>query len=172
MDFKTVINNRKAVRRFIPNKRISDQDIQTILKTVNLAPSAGNMQSFRIFVVKSKKSIGKIFETVNRKSSDFIPNAVAIFVFCADPEKSATRFGDRAHSLFAIQDATIAATYAILTATDLGYATCWVGSFQEELMKDAVDTNLTPVAAIVLGYPAESPTHPPRKEIHDIVKIL
>lgn len=51
---------------------------------------------------------------------------------------------------------TIAATYAQLSATALGYSTCWVDEISEEELKIVLEKeNIIPIIVIVVGYKRE-----------------
>ncbi len=58
-----------------------------------------------------------------------------------------------------MQDATIAATYAMLAVTDLGLATVWVGAFDPVRVTTATGAppDWVPVAVLPIGYAAETP---------------
>jgi nitroreductase len=60
-----------------------------------------------------------------------IAQAPLALVFCAQPERSAQKCGQRGRTLFSVQDATIACAYAQLAATALGLASAWIGAFDE-----------------------------------------
>ncbi len=95
--------------------------------------------------------------------------APVCLVFCADPSRSAPKYGERGSELYSVQDATIAATYAMLAAVDLGLSTVWVGAFDEEKVQELVgDRSVRPVAMVAVGYPAEEPQATPRRAIEEI----
>lgn len=172
MDFFEVVAKRKAVRRYVPGKKIPKSDLRKILETVSLAPSARNLQSYKIFVAKTPKVTNKIFQVCYNQRSDFIKNAALILIFCTDPRKAEEHFGERGKKLYALQDATIAATYAILAATALGFASCWVGNFKEEEIKKILNTKLHPIAAIIIGYSTDQPERPERKPIKLLAEFI
>lgn len=172
MDFFKVVEKRKVIRAYIAGKKIPGKDIRKILETVSLAPSAKNLQSYKIFVVSSTADITEIYNSCYNQRSDFIRNAALILVFCKDPTRAEEIFGPRGKNLYSLQDATIAATYAILTATALGYKTSWVGNFKEEEVKKVLKTSLTPVATIIIGYSKEEPERKTRKPISIIAEFV
>ena len=86
------------------------------------------------------------------------------------PKESAGQYGERGAELYAIQDATIAATYAQLAVTDVGLATVWVGAFDLKSLQDIFQkSDLVPVVVIPIGYAAEIPEKRPRKELEEII---
>ena len=101
----------------------------------------------------------------------FIIDAPVCLVFCADPARSATKYAERGTELYSIQDATIAGTYAMLAAVDMGLATVWVGAFDEEKVRKVVGVDsVRPVAMFAVGYPAEEPEPTPRRAIEEIFR--
>lgn len=171
MDFFDVINKRKAVRKYTPDKKIPENDINKILNTANLAPSAKHLQSYKIFVAKSKKAREGIFHSCYNQKSDFVRNASVILIFCKDSKDAQVQFGERG-KLYSLQDATIAASYSMLAATALGYGSCWVGNFNEEEVKKVLNTSLIPIAVIVIGFSNENPERPLRKSIETLAEII
>ena len=172
MEFFEVIEKRRAVRKYLPGKKIPIKDVNTILETVSLAPSARNLQSYKIFVAKTEDVINKIFQVYYNQRSDFIKNAALILIFCTDPVRAKEQFGERGEKLYSLQDATIAASFALLTATALGYASCWVGNFAEGEMQKILGTKLRPVASIIIGYADEYPERSPRKPLHSLAEFI
>ena len=167
MDFEKIVNYRHSVRSFL-NKEIEPEKIEKILEIVNLCPSAGNLQAFKIFLVK-KLEIKKLL-TQAALNQDFIQEAPMVMVFCANQEESAKRYEKRGRELYAIQDATIAASYAQLAAADLGIGTVWVGAFDPEEVKSILKiSDLLPIAIIPLGYSSETSFSRERKELKDLV---
>lgn len=172
MEFFEVIQKRRAVRKYVPGKKIPLEDINKILQTVNLAPSARNLQSYKIFVARTKNMINKIFRVYYNQRSDFIKNAALILIFCTDPTRAKEQFGERGEKLYSLQDATIATSFALLTATALGYASCWVGNFAEREMQKILGTKLRPIATIIIGYSHEQPERPFRKSLHSLAEFI
>lgn len=166
MDFKTVIKKRKSIRAFkeIP---IEEEKIKKILELINLAPSAGNLQAYKIFVIKDKKKIEELTK-IAYGMSHFTNLPPLVFIFCANQKESAQRYGLRGENLYAIQDATIVCTYTQLIVTYLGLGSCWVGAFDEKEIKKFLKTDLLPVAILPIGYPAENPPRRERKKLEEI----
>jgi nitroreductase len=172
MNLFQILEKRKSIRQFIPGKKIPDGDIKKILKVINLAPSAGNLQSYKVFAIKNKdKRIG-FAKFCNRQNPEFIPSSSLILVFCTNPKNAKERFGVRGENLYSVQDATIAASFAVLAATALGYGSCWVGSFQEEPVKKILRTKLLPVAALIIGFGNEDPERKARKPQEEMVEYI
>ncbi len=155
----------RAYRHTVLDRR----KIQTILDAVLLAPSAGDLQAYRVVIVENSKTKSALADAAHGQR--FIAEASVVFVFLADPERSAAKYGQRGRLLFSLQDATLAAAYAQLSAADLGLASCWVGAFDDDAVADAVNApkGLRPIAVIPLGEPAEMPDRPPRRSRKELV---
>lgn len=171
MSFFDLISSRHSVRAF-KKQDIPDELIKKILKAATAAASAGNLQSYQIFVV-TKKDLKKGLVSAAHEQS-FIEEASVVFVFCADPKSAAKEYGNRGEELYALQDATIACTYAQLAAHSLGLGSVWVGSFDEEEVSKILDipSSLRPIALLVVGFTAEKPEVTPRKPLSEITHIM
>jgi len=101
----------------------------------------------------------------------FIAEAPVCLVFCADPARSASVFGERGAKLYALQDSTIAATYAQLAIVAAGLGSTWVGYFEEDKILETLklEPGLVPVALLSLGYPAELPEPSSRRRLDEVV---
>lgn len=168
MDFFKLAKERRSIRAYKPDE-ISDRDFKKILEAANSAPSAGNLQSYEIFVVRDKEKKNELVAAAG--GQQFIAQAPVALVFCACPFKSALRYGKRGLELYAIQDATISATFAMLAASSLGIGSVWIGAFDEEKVLDALENprNVKPIAILPLGYPDEAPLPHARKRLDEMV---
>jgi len=146
-----IFEKRHSVRNF-QNKEIREKDLKEILEAANSAPSAGNLKARRIVVVKNLDLKQKLTEAALNQG--FINEAPAVLVFFALPSVSAEKYGSRGKNLYAIQDATIAASFAWLQAVILGIDSCWVGAFDEEKVKEILNAKQEeqPIAILPLGY--------------------
>lgn len=168
MDFFELIAARRSVRLYSPAP-VEEHKLEAILKAANQAPSAGNLQAYEIYLLRDRA----VRLAVARAALEqwFISEAPVALVFCANPERSASRYGRRGVRLYSVQDATIACTYAMLAAAALGLATVWVGAFDDEGVRRAIGApeGHLPVAILPIGYPAEQPAAPGRRALADLV---
>jgi len=146
-----VFKKRRSVRNF-QDKEIKKDELREILDAAESAPSAGNLKARRIVVVKDLDLKQKLTEAASNQ--DFINEAPVVLVFFALPSVSADGYGIRGRSLYAIQDATIAVSFAWLQAVMLGIDGCWVGAFNEEKVKEILKAkeDERPIAILPLGY--------------------
>jgi nitroreductase len=138
---------------------------------VSRAPSAGNLQAYCICVVRSARLRKAL--SLAAGGQEFLSQAPIDLVFLADPERSSATYGDRGASLYAVQDATIAATFAVLAATHEGLASAWVGAFDESTVQSICgERELRPIAIVPIGHAAEKPDATSRRDLEEIVTEL
>ncbi len=170
MEFFDVVKERHSVRAYT-SQSIESEKLRQILEAINQAPSAGNLQAYEIYLVcdaKRKTALAKA-----TRGQEFLAQAAVILVFCAHAARSAGRYGKRGIDLYCVQDATIACTLAMLAATALGLSTVWVGAFDEDKARRAIEAPEAhrPVAMLPVGYPAESPRISSRRSLNDLLHV-
>ena len=171
-DFFETVRHRHSIRSYQKDTPVEKEKLHAILETACSAPSAGDLQAYKIIVVNdTEKRLALASAADNQK---FIADAPVCLAFCADPDRSADKFGERGHELYAVQDTTIAAAYAQLAIVAAGMGSTWVGYFDEEKVKSILELEkqLVPVALISLGYPAELPEPTTRRRINEVVQTF
>jgi len=83
-------------------------------------------------------------------------------------------YEERGYHLYCLQDTAAATTLLLLAASAYGLGGCWVGAFDEGMVRRILSLpfNLRPVAMVPLGYPAESPSPPPRRPLPEVLRII
>ena len=167
MRIPELIKERRSIRAF-SDRQISDEDVEVLVEAACWAPSAGNRQPWEFVVVRDEKNKRRLVEAAHGQS--FIAEAPVVFVVCADPGRSAARYGRRGAELYCLQDTAAAVQNLLLTATANGLGACWVGAFDEEKAAEivAAPKGVRPVAIIPVGYPAESPPPRPRRSLSEV----
>jgi nitroreductase len=166
MEFTEVIAKRRSVRSF-KHQAVEENKLRRIFEAANIAPSAGNLQAYQVRVVRDQAKRSALAEAAHGQG--FIAEAPVSLVFCADPERSAQKYGRRGSELYCLQDATIAGAFAMLAAVDLGLATVWVGDFDEDKVRQLLEVrSLRPVAIFSVGYASEEPQPSPRRALEEI----
>lgn len=170
MEFQEVVARRRSIREY-SNKPVDPSCLDRILRAVSRAPSAGNLQAYRVAIVSSPPERRALARAAG--DQPFLAQAPVDLVFFSDPERSAARYGERGASLYSVQDATIAATFALLEATDEGLSSVWVGAFDEtEVRSICRMTDVRPVAIVAIGHGAEDPPITPRRDVREIVRRI
>lgn len=170
-DVMDAIRERRSTRSFKPD-RVEEATLGRILEAGASAPSAGNLQPWRFYVIFNQELKQSLVEAA--LGQKFLAEAPVVIGVCALPEQSADRYLERGRSLYCIQDTAAAIQNILLAAEGFGLATCWVGSFDEKLVSAALGCNSgeRPVALIPLGFAAgEKRPALPRFAMEDIVYI-
>ncbi|GAA0122887.1 nitroreductase family protein [uncultured Clostridium sp.] len=164
MEYFEVIKKRHSVRSYKSNE-IEQEKLDIILEAARLAPTAVNWQAFKVIVISTKgreEELKKIYKT------DWFVEAPLILGICSIPEKCWSRRDGKSYSDV---DAAIVMDHIILTATDLGLGTCWIGAFDSQAARDILelDPSWEPIAFTPIGYAKETTFKKTRKPIEDIV---
>jgi nitroreductase len=160
MDVLTAIRSRRSIRSYAPQP-VEEGKLQLVLEAGRLAPSAVNRQDWRFVLVQDQETIRKLTEAAGRQS--FVATAPAVLVACGtDPDKL-MRCGQYTYNI----DVSIALSFMVLEATELGLGTCWLGNFDEGQVKEilGIPAHERVVAMTPLGYPAEQPAPRPRNSM-------
>jgi nitroreductase len=171
MDFFEIVKARRSIRLFT-DRPVEEEKIERVLETALAAPSAGNLQAYKIYVVKSAE--GRAVLAAAALGQDCVRTARVVLVFCTNAAQAAKKYGERGERLYALQDATIACTFAMLAIAELGLATVWVGAFREEAVWQALGSpaGLSPVAMLPIGYAGEEPAATSRRPLEKLVHRL
>ena len=152
MDFTEVVKTRRSHRKFTDEK-VPEDVLKRIMDATLLAPTWSNKQGVKYIIVDDKEQLAK-FEHSGQKWLAKAP--MVIVVFLEKAEDSGTNTNGLEY--FPV-DAAIALQQLILAATNEGLGTCWIGWFEEKIVKEIV--NLPEKARIVgmtpLGYSKYTP---------------
>lgn len=171
MEFTEVVSKRRSVRHFNTKLAVSDEDIQALLEAATAAPTAGNIQPWRFFVVRSAEARERLANSLHQRWAAAAP---VVIVVAVDPRPCAARYGDRGEYLYAVQDSAAATLSILLAAVDRGLASCWIGAFDERAVGEAVGIAppLSPVAVLPVGYSAEAAGKPSRRPLTEVTTWL
>ena len=152
MDFLELAKKRYSVRKF-KCQEIEQEKIDQIMEAIRWAPTAKNMQPFKVFLFSTKQAKQKLDNLIIFPFMKEAPIAIAIG---AMKQNCYLRKYD--NKSFAQIDATIAATHMMLAITSLGLGTTLLGHFDEKLVKsnfsELNDYDL--VGIFPIGYPASN----------------
>lgn len=150
MSFAELAKERYSVRSF-QDRPIAEEELNQILETGRLSPTAHNNQSQRVFVARRPEVLEKIASVCR---CTFGAPTILVVGYDRSRERKSKLNPDYG---FGETDAAIVCTHMMLQAADLGIGSCWVGLFKRDeigkvlgLPEDVVVTALLP-----MGYPAE-----------------
>lgn len=167
MEFSEVLAKRRSVRHFNAKLDVSDEDIRALIEAAVVAPTAGNIQPWRFTIVRSIEARAKLSEALHQR---WATGAPVVIVVSVDPRPCYARYGDRGEQLYAIQDTAVAANNILMAAVDRGLASCWIGAFDAEAVREAIGiaAPVEPVAILPVGYSAESAGRPARRPLAEV----
>jgi nitroreductase len=165
MDVSKAIRSRYSCRQY-QDKPLEQDKLAAVLEAARQAPSAKNLQDWRLVVVTDKQTKKKLAVAANDQT--FLEEAGAIIVACTVSDH-VMRCGQAVGPI----DVAIALEHICLQATELGLATCWIGSFYADKVKAIVGIpeGVTVIELMALGYPADAPKEHRREAIESIVSF-
>ncbi|MBP2133892.1 nitroreductase [Methanomicrobium sp. W14] len=154
----TIIKGRRSVRKYKTDK-IDDNIIKETLEAARYAPTARNVQPWKIGVVRNKETLEKISELATY--GKFIKTADTCFVV----------FAEKDHK-FRVEDGSAVTMQILLSLWSFGVGSCWVAGNNMEYSEDvrkllSVPDSYVLISLIPAGYPADV-TIPSKKERKEI----
>ncbi len=150
--------SRRSIRKY-RSKEIEEDLVQDLLEAAMAAPSAVAKDPWDFVILRDRDMLAKIVEGL--PNGKMLADAAVGIVVCGDLS--------RAHDgqlSYMLQDCTAAIENLLLAAATLGLGACWLGVHpREERIAHIrallnIPEGVIPVAAIAVGWPAES--HKPR----------
>lgn len=165
MDFYKVIENRTSNKNFRDTK-IPKEKLDRIINAALMAPSWKNNSCYRFIFVDEQRQKDQVSNTIlnnTDETSNSVRQAPIIAIIVADPSKS----GEMSNKLFYMVDCGIAMEHLVLASTNEGYGTCWIGSFDEDKVRNILNipSKYSVVAMTPIGETDESIAHYPPKDM-------
>ncbi len=170
MDVFEALEKRRSVRKFL-EVPLNWEQVAKVIEAAHFSPTAGNAQDVRCCVVLDPDTKQKIAEACLQQY--WILKAPVHIVVGIDPDKNEKLYGKRGVDVYTHHDAGAAIMAMLLAAEAQGLAACWVGAFEESLLKNAVGIpdGIMPEAVLILGYPDEKPAAPLKFGIETMIYI-
>jgi len=168
MELSEAIKGRRSVRAF-KRQDVFEETVEKLIDAARHAPSSGNIQPWEFVVVRNLEVKKKLARAALNQA--FVEEAPVVIVVCANERRSSMGYGSRGKTLYCIQDTAAATQNILLTAYSLGLGACWIGAFNEDEAKLALNApeGIRPVAIIPVGYPDETPPQRSRRSLSQIV---
>ena len=186
------IKKRRSVRKYLA-RSVPQEAIEEVLVAAGWAPSAHNAQPWRFIILADRSVKRELAEAMAESwAADIAEDGLNI-----DPEKIKFRverfatapvlilacltmdcmdnFPDEKRQKcerdLAMQSLAAALENMLLAAHSLGLGACWfcAPAFCKETVQEALEipVEVEPQALIALGFPAEDPPAPPKKQLGD-----
>jgi len=169
MEFYDVVESRKSIKNF-KNTPVDAEKLARMVNATMMSPSWKNKTSYKFILVDEKKELEQISKAImnnDNAAAQSIIDAPMTAVVVADPASS----GEVENKEYYLVDSAIAMEHFVLSATNEGYGTCWIASFNEDIIKKtlSVPQNYKVVAITPIGEIAESKEHYAKKDTKDFV---
>ena len=170
MDTIECIKTRRSIRKY-KDKPVEWEKIVNILDSGRLAPSSGNLLNMKFVLVREEANRRKLAEAAFHQQ--WMSKAPVHIVICAEPEKAESFYGTRGKTLYTTQNCAAAAENMLLAANAQGLGACWVGAFDEDLVRRVVNLPEHAIAhaIITVGYADEKPAMPPRMIFRELIYL-
>jgi nitroreductase len=164
MELTDVISKRQSCRSF-QKKPVDDTTIRSIIDLARNAPSASNRQEWRFVAVKDPAKISAIAEKAGDQK--WLANAPMILACCADTNNHTMRCRQPCYPI----DLAIIIDHITLIAADKGLGTCWIGAFEEDVVKEicGIPKHVRVVELLPIGYPADTAREKKRMPVDEIL---
>jgi nitroreductase len=149
MDLDKAIQSRKSVRSFT-SKKPDWRDIIESIDAARYAPMAGNNYTPKFILVENSQ---KIFAISEAAQQDFFSKVHFVVVVCSDTTRTENLYKDRAKK-YLPQQAGAAIENFLLKIEEKKLSTCWVGHFEESIIKRIlkIPNHILVEAIFPIGY--------------------
>lgn len=174
--FDDVITSRRSVRKYDASKKISEAEVRDLIKAVQDAPSWANQQPTKYYVAISPEKLAAVQDMVGG-NKERIKDAPVLIVSTYERGKSGFFQGEQSNEVgdgWGAYDNGLSNCYLILKARAMGFDTLIMGMRDADKLRElfSIPENETVMAVISLGYRAEEPNRPERKNLDEIVKFF
>lgn len=168
MELSKAIKLRRSVRHY-STKKVPYQKVAEICDAATYAPMAGNIFSVRLIIVSDKEKIKML---AGASQQHFIAEAKYVIVVYSDTGQLKRSYSDRAER-YTRQQAGAAIQNMLLKTTELGLSTCWIGWFNEEMVKRIVflPDSFQVEALLPIGYAFEKPLQKRKPDLKLIIYL-
>lgn len=178
------LKSRRSIRKY-QEAQIDPSQLDALLEAATWAPSGSNSQSWLFTAIQNKNILLDLNETVREAFQRWAPDDAypAKKAAKANSQKADYNFYYQAPTLIiasniadyqnALADCSAALQNIFLAAYSLGLGSCWInqlhwltddGSVRDFLAELGVPRNHLICGAAAIGYPAQDPAPPQRKE--------
>ena len=169
MELQNVLNNRRSMRNYDAAKKVTKEQVETIINAAILAPSWKNLQTSRYYCILSDEKIEEF-----RQNAEGAALVVATFVKgCVGFDRLSGEPVNECGNGWGYYDLGLQNENFVLKAKELGLDTLIMGIRDGEAIRNFLDVpeNEQIVSVIAVGYGAKDVQMPKRKSVSEIVKF-
>lgn len=179
MEFQNVIETRRSMRKYDPERKVDEALIKEMIAAAILAPSWKNSQTARYYCLTSEAMLTQFKEAClppfnARNAADAPALIVTTFV---EKDSGFSPEGEPTNELgngWGFYDLGLHNENMILKARDLGLDTLVMGIRDADKIREMlkIPAEEIIVAVIAVGYAAHEAKMPPRKSVDEILKFF
>lgn len=174
--FDEVLTSRRSVRNYDADKKITEAEVRDLIKASQDAPSWANQQPTKYYVAISEEKLAAVQDLVGG-NKERIKNAPVLIVSTFERGKSGYFQGNQTNEVgdgWGAYDNGLSNCYLILKARAMGFDTLIMGMRDADKLRElfSIPGNESVMAVIALGYRAEEPNRPERKNLDEILKFF
>lgn len=179
MEFQKLIETRRTVRKYSADSEVTREQMETLIRAAQEAPSWKNSETGRYYCVLSREMVDKIRSTSlpDARNAEKTENAALIVTTFVHNRAGFQKDGTPDNEIgngWGCYDLGLQNENLILKATELGLSTLIMGLREADKIREilSIPETETIVSVIAVGKAAESPNRPPRKELDQIAKFF
>ena len=150
-NFNDLVKKRRSMRKF-SSEELTQDEVVVLLRAALMSPSSKSTHAWEFVVVDDKELLQKLSQSKD-KGAELIAGAPLAIAVLADP----------AISDVWIEDASVATTFLLMQAEDLGLGACWIqirnrsmadGKPAEEMVREilGVPSHLHVLSIVAIGH--------------------
>ena len=173
--FDQLVSERRSVRSYDATKKVTEDEVRTLIATAQEAPSWANVQGTSYYAVMSQDKLQALQPIMGSNAKNIADvNVVLVTTF----KQGASGFfdGQASNELgdgWGAFDNGLSNAFLILKAKDMGVDTLIMGLRDADGLRRLLDIPNDEVvtSVIALGYGKAVPNRPMRKLLHEILHI-
>lgn len=180
MELQAVMEKRRSIRNYNPERKVTKEQLEELIKAASYAPSWKNLQTSRYYCVLSENAVKELRENVFLNSTKALDGAGAYIVttfvkgmvgFDKNTGSPVNEAGDG----WGYYDLGLQNENLLLKAAELGLDTLVMGIRDGEALRELLNIpdSENVVSVIAVGYRGqEPPERPKRKELEVVAKFM
>lgn len=179
MEFQKLIENRRTVRKYSADSKVTEEQIEELIHAAQEAPSWKNSQTGRYYCVMSDDLTEKIRQNCLPGANNAVKSEHAALIVTAFVHNRAGFQPDgmpdnELGNGWGCYDLGLQNENLVLKAAEMGLGTLIMGIRDADKIRELLEIPETEtiVSVIAVGVPAEEPARPKRRELDTISKFF